>query len=294
MKNENLLEAIRNRVSLTSPWGKVAADKIIKGTYGIDPAMNSFTSATSDQIFNLIENASKRSAEFIRPNSTRHDQADELAIQAFQVSNSKNMEIHPMDEAFLILKDAVKLSSDEEKLIDDLKNSGKLDPVDSFVQNSFVSNANTLTAKHHAADLYDLISEIYQMKCPDGKTEIANDPVNDYVKGVFGNGRFPEQPGHTLAQWKQLIEEATGLNPEADIFARSEDSTNDLAAKTLGLEPPSVKALEILTSKVMDATYQIAYKLTPGTEAYNKKVEERDKLQIARKKREDNLKEIED
>jgi hypothetical protein len=281
MKIENLLSAAQDRVKMKT-WDPAMANIMIRENYGLDVSAKRSNLSTIDQIFDLVGKASERSFTFHRSKPRVLDVADEIVKKSF---NAQSENIHPIDDAFLLLESAVKIFQNETV---NRNLSGNSDPVNLLVK----SYETRIIGKHSATDLYDLISSIYDVRCPNGKAIHSEDPVNDLVKNLLGNGRFPEQPKHTLTEWNKLIESAIGRDIEIDIMVRSEDSINDFMAKQTGKALPSAKALDIIMDKLYKASYELGYKLTPGTVAYQKKSEEIKLLQVARKKREDNLKEV--
>ena len=293
MKNKHLLEAARNVVSLHTMGGVRAVDSIIKNAYGIDTDLKNLSLSTIDEIYSLLEKASKRGSSYFGPINGNADPVNEMA-KSFGSLSSNYDDTHPMDEIFNIIQSAIELSSKESNRMEDIMKSGRQDPVNDYTREQFLnhSDSDSASSRHSICDIYGLVEDIFKFQCPNENPSLTQDPIGEYVKGGFGTGLFPEQPKHSLLEWNKLLEDATGSNPESDILARSEDVCNDFAAQVLGQEPPSIKALEILTHKMVEATYQITYKLTPGTEEYKFKAEELEQLKLARKKREANLKEL--
>ena len=291
MTNKNLVQATRQRVNATTSWSNsVTQVKLINQNYGIDARIQDSISLSTDQVYNLIAKAVESSSNYIPTHMAGSDSVDLFVKKSFQ-SIFNNGDLHPMDEAFEILESALRLDAAERKLGEELKVSGKQDEVDIYVQSSYSDKTNLTHTNHSVIDLYELIDETYQFKCPSGKADNNSDPVNDFIKESYGNGRFFSEPAHSLAEWNLLLEKVTDTNPELEIIARSGDIANDMAEIARGREPLSVKAIEILREKAM-AKASECYDYAEGSEARNKKWDECCVLIQARQKREANLKEL--
>ena len=208
MKNEHLISTARDRASLLNPFGKAATDKIIKEKFGLDPGVKNSTVSINDQIFNLMNKASDLSSTFIKNAINATDPVNVMA-RSYQTNYGYMEDIHPLDEAFIILQSAAKMDADEKNQKDNLRKSGKMDPADEFEDRNFGSLNHKFFEKRSSNDLYSLASEIFA-RCPNGKTVFQGDPINEDIKNAYGQGLFFEQPVHTLAEWNKEIEKATG------------------------------------------------------------------------------------
>mgnify|MGYP001792301322 CR=1 FL=1 len=139
--------------------------------------------------------------------------------------------------------------------------------------------------------MYDLITKIYSADLKSGKPLSSCDPVDEYVAKQFGTGRFPSDPVHTLTEWTALLKESIGADPGKNIFMHI-DPVDNFVALQLGRELPSARTLSVVMDKIMDAGYQLGYKLTPGTKQYSTLDAELKQLQTKRKELENNIKEI--
>ena len=284
MKDLNLFNEAQIRARMVI-IGSSDVERAVKETYGLD--RTSIKLSSNDQVFTLIEKACEESANYINPSTRKLDEINDVAKENFGSGSIYSSNTHPMDAAYDLLKSANEsvIKSDRRAIIQ----SHKQDEINSMSDAIQGSSNNLNSTKHSRAEISALLKDIYELRCPSGKSSSQSDPVNDIVK-CFGSGRFSSDPIHTHSEWNTLINEILGK--ESDSFSSSTDIINDVAADQFGQERPSVTKMNQIQDKLMAATYELTYKLTPGSMAYNNKATEIDLLKEERKKLQDNLNEL--
>lgn len=283
MKKLNLFGAAKNKVT-DIIGGERETAAAIKQRFGILPpeANEVFPVA---QVLNLLEDACMKGLEYIKPSpSCFVDPVNEHIAneQGYSLQKVLN-EAHPVDNAFSFLKSAVELSAKEARKENMRRNSSNMDGI-----NNVFNRGNHITCDSGSIkDIYSKIDFIFSNYCPSGRAKLVQDPVDE----IYGFKGFPEEPKHTKGEWISLIKEATGIDSDSDMILLMVDPINDIAAGQFGHELPSSRAIPIIENKILQATYDYIYKLTPGSEEHSIKGKEIDQFRKDLQQRKDNLKE---
>lgn len=269
MRKLNLFKVVQDSVrsSYEVTGDARTVESFMKQKYGIDSSCSdSFNSLEpEDQIYNLITKAIEEGLKFF--DLSQLTSGDPVSGYTSALSGKKVSKIHPLDSAFNFIAAAQKQRAGEEKRFSDFVQSGHADEINDILLESSKEN-NSLKPNHSKGEIYKSINDVFLLNCPSAKGESFNDPVNKIAKsGVFGAVQFPVEPSHSLKEWKNLLENIIGPEEEP-AFAGAIDPVNDFVASQLGQQLPSFKNLELIKNKLMTATYQYAYKLTPGSDAY--------------------------
>jgi hypothetical protein len=263
MKDLSLFDITHSRVSLNFAGSVSDIDKETKKIYGLDRATSKSISLT-DQVFSPAATAP----------STRFT----------------NSSTHPMDDTFNLLKSFHEANSNVTNRKSSPKLNGKLDMINNIALVTVFPDS--VHSEHSIMDIVDLLKGIFKFNCSSGKPAYKLDPINDVAAKTFGSARFSVDPSHTQAEWIQLIGRVLGTDPSSVTCTPSPNSFNDSVAKSFGFEPPSAVALANVQTKLLDATYQLNYKLTPGSAEYKIKAEEIEQLKGMRQKLQNNLNEF--
>jgi hypothetical protein len=287
MKIENLFDAAYERASMVTPGGRLAdIDRVVKNVYGLErPVKNS--KCLSDQVFNLIESACESSYSFIKPSSQKLDPVNDYVQEQFGSTSLYDKGTHPMDAAYEFLESSVKT------ITKDIKSPIKGDEINNFANQLGKLNRYE-DSKHSVKEVKNLIENIYKTKLKGCKSSLQRDPVNELLENTVLSGTFACDPLHSLNEWNALITKALGHDRVFSVSGSVPDIVEDFAADQFGHERPTSKVLRQVQDKIMKATYEFAYKLTPGNEEYNNKAKEIELLKSQENKLQNNLKEIDD
>lgn len=286
MEKLNLFDAARKRVSMVSPGStNIDIDKAVKQHFGLDrPSVNS--KCLSDQVFSLIEKACEKGYSYVKPSSQKLDPVNEYAQKQLGINSLIDKGRHPMDAAYDFIESSIKTNNK------DVKPSCKMDAINDMKETLMRSSDNSINSLHPKSEVITLLANIYKTKTRSSKSSLQQGPENELMEIGGLSGRFPSDPARTLNEWKTLITNILGPDPVFVGQGSVADIINDVAADQFGYERPSAKALIQVEDKLLEATYQLAYQLIPGSTKYNNKSKEIDLLKEERKKLQDNLNEL--
>lgn len=235
-----------------------------------------------DLIVNLFEKALNSKGPVIKSKFAA-DPVNRYAEEAFNIKVSCDDPKHPVDEFY----DSINIELSNRRPF--VKPTHPLDVANALAGRYFVSGGPSNESMQKIENVLGSIKTLYLSY---GKSSYPLDPVNDVVKEMSGTGYFPCEPKHSEKEVIDLIKKSLGPAYHSIKPSCTTDICNDFVADQFGYDRPSVKALARVQDELFDATYQLAYKLTPESTEYINKAKEIDKLKEERNKLQNNLNEL--
>lgn len=235
-----------------------------------------------DLIVNLFEKALNSKGPVIK-SKFAVDPVNGYIEEAFNIKVSSDNPKHPLDEFYDSLLMELSICRPF------VKPSRPLDMVNALAGKSFAPGGPSNESRQKVEKLLGFIKELYYSF---NNSSDATDPGNDLIKRAFGIANALGNPKHTFEEVTDLIKKSLGQAYSSIKPSGATDMINDFIAVKLGGSLPSVENMSSVQSKLLEATNQLAYKLTVGSEEYNNKAKEIEKMKETRKKLQDNLNQL--
>ncbi|MGA2406626.1 MAG: hypothetical protein ABSF81_07745 [Bacteroidales bacterium] len=228
-------------------------------------------------ISNLLEKAINSPRPIVKSKFAT-DLVNDLVEKAYNLKLSSDKPTHPVDEFFDSLKT---------ELFNRRPFVKSLHPLDvaNFIAGAAFTNRSAVSDQK----LEEIFNSLKKLYISSVKSTNAIDPVNDMVKGQYEIGHILGKPKNSFEKVRDLIKKSLGPEYRSIKPLFATDSVNDFIAAQIGAGRPSAETLSVIQSKLLDATYQLHYKMSSGTEEYTKKAKEIDQLKGTIKKLQDNL-----
>jgi hypothetical protein len=236
-----------------------------------------------DVISNHLEKALNAERSFVKP-AYEIDPVNAYVESAFSFKRFSDNPKHQVDEFYDSLKTEL---SNRRPFV---KPSRPLDMVNAMAGKWFASNHASVISLQKLNGIFDRIKQIY--RAIDGSTN-AVDPINEMFYKPSMIASRHGKPKHTIEEVTSLIKESLGSAFKDIKPSFATDAINDVAAAVFGGSSPSAENLYLVENKLLAATYELVYKLTPGSSEYKNKTKEYESLKETRKQLQDNLKELE-
>jgi hypothetical protein len=257
MRVDHLYKAAENNISISMSGSKKQIEASIKKTYGIDNPSNQ--PLLSDQLFNLIAKAEEDSKVFFKSKVDGKDQVHQSLMQS--LGDKEDLKkIHPMDAAFEMIVKAIEFEKNEAQLIKERAGRINLDPINEYAK-QYVNNSDQgIKADHTPGEIYNLLDGIFSCRVSSGKETRELDPAQQIVINAFGSGRFPVDPKHTAAEWKELISASLGSRPAPEkskgIKTELQNSVSDQAITGVNNTKKLQEIFDLVNSTLGEKAFQ--------------------------------------
>ena len=254
---------------------------VVKSANAIDASRTNFKPENPvDLICSLFEKALNSKRPVVK-SKYAVDPVNAYVESNFNIKVSSDDPKHPLDEFY----DSVKLELSNRRPF--VKPNRPLDVANAL--GNIAHNGFSIESSQKIEKIFNSIKELYRSSV---KSSCSVDPVNDLVEGLSEPVHFFGEPKNSEEEVIALIKKSLGPAYRSIKPSFATDMVNDAVAKQFDLDLPSAEAIPLVFDKLFEATNELAYKLTPGSEEYNNKAKEIDKLKDTLKKLRANLKDL--